>query len=282
MTQTLPPPPACLQLSGIVLYPIKSLPGVPVDAASILPSGGLANDRRWSLVDADGNLVNGKRQPALHGIRAHFNLTQSTVEFRLAGGPASQFHLEQDPHGIESWLAQTLGQEVRLLENRDFGFPDDPENAGPTLVTTASFMAVQSWFSELSLDEVRRRFRFNLEFDSPPSPDFPAQGIPAFWEDGLVAGDEPVPFSIGDSRWLGTNPCQRCAVPTRNTLTGEVWPGFARAFGEHRLQELPPWAPRARFDHGYRLTVNTRYAGGGQRICLGDQLRMANATAHQT
>ena len=58
----------------------------------------------------------------------------------------------------------------------------------------------------------------------------------------------------------GTNPCQRCVVPTRDSLTGAASSGFATEFARRRAATLPPWADRRRFDHFYRLTVNTRLA----------------------
>ncbi|MFM8435868.1 MAG: MOSC N-terminal beta barrel domain-containing protein, partial [Planctomycetia bacterium] len=45
-------------LDRIMLYPVKSLDGVSVDSALVLPSGGLEHDRRWRLVDLDGRVVN--------------------------------------------------------------------------------------------------------------------------------------------------------------------------------------------------------------------------------
>jgi uncharacterized protein YcbX len=38
------------QLQRITIYPIKSLDGVDVPAAALLPSGPLENDRRWAIL----------------------------------------------------------------------------------------------------------------------------------------------------------------------------------------------------------------------------------------
>ena len=56
-------------LDLITLYPVKSLDGVEVEEARVLPSGGLENDRRWRLVDMEGRVVNAKRTPLCHAIR---------------------------------------------------------------------------------------------------------------------------------------------------------------------------------------------------------------------
>jgi hypothetical protein len=62
-------------------------------------------------------------------------------------------------------------------------------------------------------------------------------------------------------------------VPSRSATTGEPIPGFARTFAERRGQGLPPWAATSRFDHFYRLAVNTRPSGsGGGTIRVGDEV----------
>ncbi len=262
------------RLARIVIYPIKSLEGVEVETAEILPSGSLVHDRRWSLVDPSGEWINGKREPGLHRIRATYQLHESVVQLKTANGPAGEFHLGSEAHRLQTWLSQALGRDVLLRENAAGGFPDDAENHGPTVVSTPTLAAVSGWFAGLTLDDIRQRFRANLEIGTPSSAgDFAGDPLPAFWEDRLVgpAGTN-IAFSIGDSHWLGTNPCQRCAVPTRHAQTGEVWTGFAKLFAENRLASLPGWAARERFDHGYRLTVNTVYVGGGQHIRVGDPI----------
>jgi uncharacterized protein len=139
----------------------------------------------------------------------------------------------------------------RFVENETAGFPDDTDAPGPTLVSTATLAAVASWFPGLSVDETRRRFRANLEI----------AGVEPFWEDGLVGPPgTAVPFQIGETRWLGVNPCQRCVVPTRDSATGAATPLFQKTFANRREAALPPWAAREQFDHFYRLAINTRPA----------------------
>ena len=86
-------------------------------------------------------------------------------------------------------------------------------------------------------------------------------GVEPFWEDRLVGpASEPVAFRIGESAWLGVNPCQRCVVPTRDSATGDAIPSFQKTFALAREKQLPTWAPRDRFNHFYRLAVNTKPA----------------------
>lgn len=239
-------------LDRITIYPIKSLDGVDVESARLLSSGALEHDRQFAIVDAAGKFVNGKRTAAIHAIRAEYDLAALTV--RLGG--AAEFSLREQQEEIAAWLSAALGLACMLVENTIVGFPDDVDAPGPTLISTSTLAAVTSWFPGFTLEETRRRFRTNLELaaDAP------------FWEDQLVgdAGDEPA-FQIGEAQFHGVNPCQRCVVPTRDTITGALTTGFQKTFAALREQHLPAWAPRGRFNHFYRLAVNTRLAPGQSR-----------------
>ncbi|HEY4233526.1 MAG TPA: MOSC N-terminal beta barrel domain-containing protein [Lacipirellulaceae bacterium] len=259
------------RLHRITIYPIKSLDGVSVDVIDVLPSGGLANDRRFALLDADGRFVNGKRTAAIHLVRAEYDLPNMLVRLRdTAKDKAAEFSLIHSQTEIGRWLTVAVSIECDLAENAA-GFPDDTDAAGPTLISTVTLREVANWFPVLSLAETRRRFRANLEIG----------GVEAFWEDQLVgpAGGE-VAFQIGDVRWLGVNPCQRCVVPTRASDTGEAIPAFQKQFATRRQASLPPFAPLDRFDHFYRLAVNTRLAPGqsGGRLKVGDLVMAPKAS----
>ena len=77
-------------LARITIHPVKSLDGLAVSAASVLPSGALAHDRRWQLTDEQGRVVNAKRMALVHAIRAEFEFGPDL----LAAPP----HVEHDRH----------------------------------------------------------------------------------------------------------------------------------------------------------------------------------------
>jgi uncharacterized protein YcbX len=83
-----------------------------------------------------------------------------------------------------------------------------------------------------------------------------------------------VDFTVGPVRLAGTNPCARCVVPTRDALTAEVTPQFVARFIERRQALLPDWAERSRFDHYYRLAVNTHLMGPPGTIAIGDEVNV--------
>lgn len=253
-------------INRIVLFPIKSLDGVEVQGAHILPSGGLENDRRFALADSSGKLINGKRTPAIHGLRARFDAGESAVTLEAAGRARMTFRCSEDRTALQDWLSNYFGFRVQVLES-PAGFPDDREASGPTLVSAATTKEVASWFPGLRAEEVHRRFRANLELS----------GVPAFWEDQLFG--EPgtvVDFAVGEVRFEGSNPCARCVVPTRDPVTANVYTDFQKTFVARRKGSLPSWAPASRFDHFYRLCVNTRVPASeaGKTIKAGDQVRL--------
>jgi uncharacterized protein YcbX len=233
------------QVSRITIYPIKSLPGCDLAEVAVLPSGALAGDRRWALVDLNGQFVNGKRCPAVHTIRAEYDLPAGVVELT---GPiaADQFSLREDREAIAQWCTRALGLPCRLEESPERGFPDDTAAGGPTLVSVGTLREVASWFEGMTADEARRRFRVNLELDAAE----------AFWEDQVAREGRWPRFRIGETGWAGRTICQRCVVPSRDCASGAILRDFARRFAERREQTLPASSPRTAFDHFYRLSIN--------------------------
>jgi uncharacterized protein len=253
-------------LARITLFPIKSLDGCEVTAATVLASGGLQHDRRWAIVDADGVVINGKRSPTLHRIRAEYGDGVESVEL-TAKGERQAFRLPDQAKDVGPWLATVFGVECRLVEDRTGGFPDDEAAPGPTVISVASLATVADWFGGLPMDETRRRFRANLEVDAEQP----------FWEDHLAADGGAGPrFSVGPVIFRGATICQRCPVPSRDSQTGEALSGFAKQFAQRREAELPPWAPNSAFNHFYRLAINTvlESIAEGETIRVGDELRV--------
>lgn len=237
-------------LSQIFIYPIKSLDGVAVTQARVLKSGTLEYDREFAIVDEQGRFVNGKRNPKVHALRSSFDLNARTVSLQIQDRESTQaFHLDEERTALEAWLSQYFGKTVQLQQKIFQGFPDDTNASGPTVISTASIETVAAWFSEISTDEMRRRLRANVEIAN----------VPPFWEDQLFGeADNIIQFQIGSIQFEGINPCQRCVVPTRNSITGEAYTDFQKIFITKRQESLPLGVAASRFNHFYRLSVNTR------------------------
>jgi len=301
-------------LDRITIYPVKSLDGLDMAEARVLPSGGLENDRRWQLTDLEGRVLNAKRTPLFHAIRAEFDLAGSGglpssagnvihlaidpaavaaraipgIE-RLASLAAESFPLVPGPDGPCEWLAEVFGQPVLLVERADGGFPDDRDASGPVVISTASLEAVAGWF-RFDRDECRRRFRANLEIGD----------CEAFWEDAVASParpelqpslldlpadlpadpyadlppPEPQAFLIGDARLQATNVCRRCVVPTRDSRTGRVTEQFREVFETWRTRTLPAAVDAAAWSGVYRLAINTLVETPAL-VAVGETLRIA-------
>jgi uncharacterized protein YcbX len=255
-------------VARLFIHPIKSLDRVSVAEASILAGGSFAHDREFALFDPAGDFINGKREPRLHRVRAEYDLKNFTVSLSDNGNrAAAALHLLDDQKSIEEWFCDFLGGKVEMKRNVASGFPDDTRSPGPTIISVATLDEVSSWFPDLDREQAGRRFRANIEIAD----------VPQFWEDCLFsARGEPVGFSIGAVTLDGINPCQRCVVPSRDPNTGQIVHGFQKIFSENRKRTLPPWTPSARFDHFYRLSINSRIAPSqtGKCIRVGDELKV--------
>ena len=303
-------------LDRITIYPVKSLDGVEVATALVLPCGALENDRRWRLVDMERRVVNAKRMPLVQAVRATFLWSQEgggqeielavdlaaiacaspPLKARLRQLEPATFPLLPGPQGPCAWLSEALGLEVLLEERGDGGFPDDRDAPGATLIATATLEVVGRWFG-LSLEESRRRFRANLE----------AGGCDPFWEDTLAspAGKprppvlrecadgpwadpyadlpppEPLAFAIGGARLRATNVCRRCAVPTRDSRSGAVSEHFREAFEARRRASLREDVTASAWNTFYRLAINTSGCGTHPAaIQIGDAIVVARHDQH--
>jgi hypothetical protein len=283
------------ELARLTVYPFKSLDGRRVEASRIVESGALAGDREFAAFDADGEYVNGKRERAIHRVRAEWGWPgrrDGEAETRLnddEGEDENENENDGTPavtlvapnaepatvalgtgsgrRAAASYLASFLGYEVEVRRDATGGFPDDRTLSGPTVISTATIREVASWFDGIDESGMRRRLRPNVEVD----------GVPAFWEDRLFAGPgEGVAFEVGDLRLIGVNPCQRCVVPARDPDTGEEYPGFRERFVERRRETVPPWTDGERFDHAFRLMLNTVVPPEevGTRVAVGDEVRV--------
>jgi uncharacterized protein YcbX len=255
-------------LAKILVYPVKSLDGVEAEKATVLASGALQYDREYAIFDNSQKLVNGKRHPKIHLLRSQFTLFNRTVSLQIPGDDSQQiFHLDEELPALEATLSDFFEFAVKLQQNSLTGFPDDLKSSGPTVISTATLREAASWFSDVSVDEMRRRIRANIEIG----------GVPAFWEDQLFSAEcETVSFRVGDVHFFGVQPCKRCVVPTRNPNSGIAYQNFQKIFVEHRQATLPDWVAASRFVHFYSLSVNTRSPASeaGKILRIGDEIVM--------
>tara|TARA_Y100000385_G_scaffold73463_1_gene74115 strand:+ start:393 stop:1349 length:957 start_codon:yes stop_codon:yes gene_type:complete len=313
-------------LSGITIYPVKSLDGLRLAEATVLPSGALMHDRRWRLIDPEGAVINAKKNARFHGVRASFNIegiegsgsglnagnnfVTLSVDECIPGDLSSlqqeTFPLVPGRDGPCGWLSEALATNVLLQERFDGGFPDDRDAPGPTLISYESLQEVARWFG-WNLEETRRRFRMNFELtmskdqhsddetDSYLSRVFQKQ---AFWEDFLVSPRydlvhktdaqqidsadcfvdvpvlDPLLFRVGRSHFRAVGGCRRCAVPSRDSMTGSETHQFRDAFEARRRHAVSHYIDTSNWSDFFRLGVNTMLLSEPSRVLTGEVLHV--------
>ncbi len=254
-------------LRQIVIYPVKSLDGVSVPEARITAGGILEFDRIYALFDENGKYVNGKRTPRIQFLRSGFDSRFSEITLSVVETAECHRFSLHEPGELNRWLSVFFGFPVRLGAEPKNGFPDDLAAPGPTICSEASLNEVTAWYPGVTVESARRRFRTNLELGA---------ALP-FEEDRLFGlPEEKKPFRIGDVRFCGHNPCQRCVVPTRDPDSAEAVQGFQKKFMEMRQKTLPEWSQPLRFNHYYRFAVNTSIPDSetGKILRVGDALSL--------
>lgn len=253
-------------VAHLAIYPVKSLDAVDCDRVTILESGALKGDRTWAIFDCKGGFVNGKRNQKIYALRSQFDQSNNQLSLRIEHTTEIvRFNIISEQDLICDWLENYFGFPVTIQQNLDLGYPDDTASPGATIVSTATLEAIASWYPELDTANIRRRFRANIEI----------AGVPAFWEDRLFStAEQTLKFNIGHVEFGGVNPCRRCIVIVRDPDTGQPYPKFQKTFIEQRKKTLPQWAEQSRFNHFFRLAVNTRLAPteAGKVISIGDQV----------
>ena len=248
------------RLSRILIYPFKGLDPVEVESATFTKEGSLLHDREFALFDEEDRILSAKREKTLYKIRSETDPETHVIKLSY-GNEVHEFTFEEIKP-MEDFFSEVIGKKVTIKREEEGGFPDDRKAHGPTIVSVETLREVGRWFG-LGEEEVRRRFRANLE----------VEGVPAFWEDSLVGEDHPKRFSVGEAILSGEGISKRCPVPTRDPFTGEETKGFVKTFVKKREESLPPWSPRKRFeDTFYRLCVNTNVIEA-REIRLGDEIK---------
>lgn len=236
------------KIKSIYIYPIKSLDGVKLDNIAFNRSGGLKNDRLFALKDFNGEYINANNYPEIIKLRSGFDLDKGLLNLKH-GNTELSFKLFDEIDLIEEWFSAYFKKKVKLHRNYEMGYPDDRKRPGPTIYSYQSLELVKSWFPELSIKELRRRFRGNIELDAD---------LEGFWEDGLLLSDmKHGLFQLGSIEFQAVKPCPRCPVPTRNSMDGKIYKGFQKTYTEKRKNNIAASVDKKLFPHYYMFAINT-------------------------
>ncbi len=223
-----------MKVTGINIYPIKATTAVALQAAEVRPRG-LAGDRRWVIVDEQGQFLSQRGRAQLALVKAAL---QPAGGLLIEAPDASPLAVDQPSAGSRitvtvwsdtidaadagdeaaAWFSTLMGSPCRLafmdgLARRaaagtEGGEFDQVSFADAMPVLLCSQASLIDLNRRISLPVPMSRFRPNLVID----------GDEAWNEDDWTG------VRIGDVEFKVTHPCVRCVVTTTDQETGERSP----------------------------------------------------------
>ena len=250
-----------MRLTALNIHPVKSMAIRPVASADVL-FGGLATDRSWAVVDADGVVVTAREAHGLFSVVADTPATDPALgsALRLRAGDLPDLVLDEPtgdrvrtkvfsqelqgvPAGAEAdaWVRKAIGRDdlrlvwcddpTRRTLNPAHSRPEDftayADGYPVTVATEASLRQLNDWIVEGALDRG----------EEPPAP------LPiSRFRPNLVV-DEEVAFAedhwsqvvIGDVRFRVAKPTDRCVMTTIDLETLTTGKEPVRTLARHRL-----------------------------------------------
>ena len=212
-----------MEVCRLAVAPVKGMSLQHRDELA-LGAGGVAGDRRFYLVDADGRMVNGKQIGELLSIAPDFDDARRRLSLRFPDGVIATSTIEPGPlietrfysgdaramvvpGPLSDAISAFVGRSLRLVEaDPAEGGVDRGRRGGVSLVSRAS---LQRFAAEAGIDGVdARRFRMTIEID----------GADAFAEDGWLGRR----VRCGDAVVRVGGHVGRCLVTSRDPDSGEI------------------------------------------------------------
>lgn len=221
-----------IKLSGLFVYPVKSLAGISVPRWPVVETG-LKYDRKWMIVDESGQFLSQRKVASLALIKT--SLTESELILSapamkdlvlpLESGegdlvPVTIWHDQGFARTVSSeadrWLSRFLRMDCRLVRQPD----DEIRKVDPAYGGPADRVAFSDGFpfllvSENSLASLNEAMRLILPM-SRFRPNLVVSGCAAYAEDAWRE------IGIGAIGFRLPKPCSRCVVPTIDQETGAM------------------------------------------------------------
>ncbi|MFN7550367.1 MAG: MOSC domain-containing protein [Pseudomonadota bacterium] len=223
-----------LQLSAIAIHPLKSCAPLALDEAVVEPRG-LAHDRRWMVVDAEGRFLTGRQLPALVRIAARPaddglvlsapGLPHLAVAPPAPDAPRMPVVVWRDTvdaarvaPGADAWLSSALGRPVRLVHMDDAARrPVSPQYAAPGDEVSFADGFPLLLVGQSSLDALNARLPAPVPM-ARFRPNLVVKGAAPHVEDGWRR------IRIGGIAFDLAKPCTRCVFTTVDPENGAFDP----------------------------------------------------------
>ena len=267
-----------LQISGLYIYPIKSLPGISLTQARVTDRG-FEHDRRWMLVDENNIFLTQRLLPGMtqlplslekEGIRvtnkangdsflvpfdAGVEVAEKRAEVVVWDDTCLAEYVSDE---ADKWFSKALGINCRLVYMpEDSRRIVDQRYAPADKITSFSDAYPFLVIGQASLDELNSRMTEPLPINRF-RPNIVFKGGKAFEEDIMDL------FTINGIDFYGVKLCARCPIPTIDQNTG--------AKGKEPSKTLAKYRQR---DNKVYFGQNLVHRGDGI-ISLGDALDVKN------
>lgn len=219
-------------LSGIVVYPVKSLAGIHANSWPVTEKG-FQHDRKWMIIDNDRQFLSQRKLPKMALIKTALtdkNLILSAPGMENLSLPLAPvdgqiinstiWHDQCDARSVsveaDQWLSDFLKLDCRLVYQPDEVIRQvDPDYANPNDKVAFSDGFPFLIISENSLTALNHEMQLNLPMIRF-RPNLVISGCPAYAEDSWRE------ISIGAIDFRLPKPCSRCSVPTIDPETAQI------------------------------------------------------------
>ena len=235
------------QVSGLYIYPVKSLRGIELNH-SHLEADGLQSDRRWMVVNAEGKMITQRQHATLCLVNVSLHasgilLQTGDMPTLNVAIPAQQqknlrvrvwedeVQAQDAGDAAAAWFSQFLGQPCRLVY-----FPDDEfRQVDLTYAKSGDRTAFSDGFpllliSQPSLDDLNQRLVSPIPMQRF-RPNLVVSGCDAFAEDGWKR------IRIGEISFRLVKPCSRCVIPSIDIETAQKSDEPTRTLASYRRRD---------------------------------------------
>ena len=237
-------------VSGLYIYPVKSLGGIKVDAAE-LTDRGFKHDRRWMLVDNDNRFLTQRGHPQMALLQT--SVADNGIRVSQKNDPSRQilipfFYSSDDKvvvniwddfceavvisDELNEWFSNALSLPCRLVHMPDDSLRKVDERYAVTKNEVTSFSDAYPILiiSQESLDDLNNRLPDEIPMNRF-RPNIVVAGCEPYGEDTMHH------FTINGIDFYGVKLCARCVMPTINQDTAEKSKEPTRTLYGYRRRE---------------------------------------------
>jgi len=219
-------------LSKLYLYPVKSLAGIEVSDWPVNEKG-LLYDRKWMLVDREGNFLSQRRIPRMVLIKTRLTPTELIlsadhaadigIPLNSTDGSELMVNIWRDccvarrvSVEVDQWLSDFLGLPCQLVYQPDQVVrPVDPDYARSSDQVNFSDGFPFLLISQPSLDSLNQVMGLQLPIERF-RPNLVISGCDSYAEDYWRQ------ITINQISFRLPKPCSRCPIPTIDTTTAQM------------------------------------------------------------